>query len=376
MSTPSTDYFKPDHIRRRPSMYIGSTDEHGLHLMLFGMLYNILQEADAGWCDQVEVELQPGGGCRVTYNGRGIRVDEARESVILDPWLTPTSHRWYAWMLRCVCALSEECVVDLSSDGRRWCQVFLQGIPLDSVSEVSGVCLGSTTIGFRPDRTIFQPGSMFNFDRVADRLRQACYLMRGLTIRLLDSRGPGKLQQTFGPKVDIRHFVRHLNRKSDPVHSPVVYIHREAGQQKLQLAMQWVQEDANQIHTFANFSQTIHGGTHLDGLNRSLTRLLKRYGRDHGIFGDESLTLDDSTRGLTAVLSIRVDEPILGGSFASILQNPEMTPFVRKAIHSQFAFYLERHPDAARAICERVLTSYRARQQAMMNRRRRREAAE
>ncbi len=363
-------------VRRRPGMYIGSTGPRGLHHLVYELVDNSVDEALAGYCDRVEITLHPDGSCTVSDNGRGIPVsamaDQGGKSA-LEVVLTvlhaggkfggegyKVSGGLHGVGSSVVNALSESLHAQVRRDGGAFEQRYEIGVPLGPIERVGDASDTGTTISFLPDPSIFEEPD-FDFDTLAQRLRETAFLTKGLLVRLVDRRGEGR-EVEFHYEGGIQDFVRHLNESRDPVHRDVVYLEQES-EASLEVALQWTAAYSESVYTFANNINTHEGGSHLTGFRTALTRTLNDYARAKGLLKekDENLEGPDTREGLTAIISVKLREPQFEGQTKTKLGNSEITGFVNAAVTQRLAEYLEEHPAEARAICGKAINASQAR---------------
>jgi DNA gyrase subunit B len=364
-------------VRRRPGMYIGSTGPRGLHHLIYEAVDNSVDEALAGFGDLVEVTLNPDGSCTVSDNGRGIPVatmaDQGGRSA-LEVVMTvlhaggkfggggyKVSGGLHGVGISVVNALSESMHARVMRNGAIWEQRFALGVPLGPIERVGDTDETGTTQTFLPDPNIFEEPD-FDFDTLAQRLRETAFLTRGLRVRLIDRRGEGR-EVEFHFEGGIRDFVGHLNEARDPVHREVIYLEAEGPEGNLEVALQWTGAYSEAIYTFANNINTGEGGTHLTGFRTALTRTINDYARAKGLLKDKDDNLEgpDTREGLTAIISVKLREPQFEGQTKTKLGNSEITGFVNGAVTQRLAEYLEEHPTEARAICHKAIGASQAR---------------
>jgi DNA gyrase subunit B len=364
-------------VRRRPGMYIGSTGPRGLHHLVYELVDNSVDEALAGYCDRVEITLHPDGSCTVADNGRGIPVsamaDQGGKSA-LEVVLTvlhaggkfggegyKVSGGLHGVGSSVVNALSEWLLAEVHRDGGAFEQRYEIGVPLGPIERVRDASDTGTTITFLPDPNIFEEPD-FDFDTLAQRLRETAFLTKGLLVRLVDRRGEGG-EVEFHYEGGIQDFVRHLNETRDPVHRDVVYLESEGHEATLEVALQWTAAYSESVYTFANNINTHEGGSHLTGFRTALTRTLNDYARAKGLLKekDDNLEGPDTREGLTAIVSVKLREPQFEGQTKTKLGNSEITGFVNAAVTQRLAEYMEEHPTEARAICGKAINASQAR---------------
>ncbi len=365
-------------VRRRPGMYIGSTDQRGLHHLIYEIVDNSIDEAMAGFCDRIEVVIHSDNRVTVSDNGRGIPVEihPATSISALETVLT-TLHAGakFGGQTYKVCgglhgvgasvvnALSSWLQAEVRRDGRLYRQEFSRGIPLDGVREIGEVKSTGTTISFLPDKEIF-PKINYDFDSLAQRFREMAYLNRGVWIRFRDERQDREVNFYF--EGGLVSFVRQLNRKRQVLHQQPIYISKLVNSTSIEVALQYNEGFSDSTYAFANCINTIDGGTHLTGFRAALTRVLNDYAREHKLLkgSDSNLTGDDVREGLTAVLSVKLLEPQFEGQTKTRLGNPELKNMVESVVVEGLRDWLEEHPQEARRILEKCLTTARAREAA------------
>jgi len=365
-------------VRRRPGMYIGSTDHVGLHHLIFEIVYNSIDEAMAGWCSSIDVRILEGGKVRVEDNGRGIPVDIHPQTGVsaLETVMTilhagakfggkayRVSSGLHGVGASVVNALSSWMKVVSEREGVRYVQEYTCGIPQGPVKP-DGPAQGNGTITeFIPDRSIFGDWD-YDFDYVAQRLRELAYLQPNVQISIHDDR-TGQ-DSAFYFEGGIASFVRYLNRSRVQIHPSVIYMSQQVDSTSVEVAMQYNDGYNELIVSFANCANTIDGGSHLTGFRSALTRVLNDF--VHKIKQDKNSDLnllgEDVRGGLTAVVSVRLNEPQFEGQTKGRLGNPETRGYVESVVAEQLTFYLEQHPNEARAIIEKCLTSAKAREAA------------
>lgn len=365
-------------VRRRPGMYIGSTDQRGLHHLIFEIVYNSVDEAIAGHCDRVQVTLCQGGKVRVEDNGRGIPVDthpdtgtSALETVMtmLHAGAKFGGHTYrvssglHGVGAAVVNALSSWMKVESKRGGVRYCQEYLCGVPQGPVAPDGEADETGITVTFIPDVSIF--GDLdYDFDFLAQHLRELAYLQPKLEIGIHDERTDQEMVFYF--EGGIASLVRHLNRDKQVVCPSVIYMGKEVEGNWVDVALQYNDGYNELILSFANCANTTDGGTHLTGFRSALTRVLND--SLHKIRGDKNNELglqgEDVRGGLTAVVSVKINEPQFEGQTKAKLGNPEARSQVESVVVEQLSFYLEQHPNEAKAILEKCLTAAKAREAA------------
>ena len=362
-------------------MYIGSTGTRGLHHLVYEVVDNAVDEAMAGYCDRITVELLADGGCKVADNGRGIPVDKVKgeNKAAVEVVLTTlhaggkfegkgyqVSGGLHGVGVSVVNALSERLDVEVVRDGKLWQQSYERGRPLKPLRAVKPAKRTGTTVTFWPDPEIFTEEREFRFDTLAQRLREMAFLNKGLEIKLTDSRIEPVQQEVFRYTGGIIDFVKHLNTSREDVHKRVAYFEAKADKHEVEVAMQWNTGFNESVFTFANNINTHEGGMHEEGFRRSLTRVITSYARSKGILKekDDALIGEDCREGLTAILSVKLRDPQFEGQTKTKLGNTEIRSFVETSMNQRLAEFMEEHPGDARAICNKVISAQRARLEA------------
>jgi DNA gyrase subunit B len=367
-------------VRRRPGMYIGSTDQRGLHHLIYEIAYNSIDEAMAGCCDRITVTLKADKSVSVTDNGRGIPVDihpttklSALETVMtvlhagakFGGKTYAVSGGLHGVGASVVNALSEWCTVDVRLNGKIHHQEYQRGVPVAPVKVIgeAGDDDTGTTTTFLPDKQIFNEIS-YDFDTVSERLREMAYLNKGVEITLIDEEHDR--EKTFYFEGGITGFVRHLNRNRTVRHLVPIYITRSVNSTTIEVSIQYNDGFSESAFSFANCVNTIDGGTHLTGFRSALTRALNDYAKKNKLIkeDDPNLTGEDVREGLTAIISVKLAEPQFEGQTKGKLGNIEVKSQVESAVNEGLALYLEEHPDDAKKIIEKCTTAAKAREAA------------
>ncbi len=365
-------------IRRRPGMYIGSTDQRGLHHLAYEIVYNSIDEAMAGCCSKINVTLQEDGAVRVEDDGRGIPVDihpstnlSALETVMtilhagakFGGKTYQVSGGLHGVGASVVNALSSWLKVSVKRDGKVYYQEYEQGIPQGEVTEIGQANGTGTTITFLADEEIFGQ-ARYDFNILSERMREMAYLNKGLEIFIQDERKDTEL--TFYFDGGITSFVRHLNRNRTVRHHQPIYISKAVNGTIVEAALQYNDGFSESIFSFANCVNTIDGGTHLTGFRSALTRALNDYARKNKFIkeDDPNLSGDDVREGLTGVISVKITEPQFEGQTKAKLGNPEVKGAVESVVGEGLTLYFEEHPDDIKKIIEKCLLSARAREAA------------
>ncbi len=370
-----------DPVRQRPGMYIGTTGIRGLHHLVYEVVDNAVDEAMAGYCDKITVELLADGACRVSDNGRGIPVDtmKGERKPAAEVVLTTlhaggkfgdkgyqVSGGLHGVGVSVVNALSERLELQVVRDGKQWYQEYKRGKPLAKLKAVKPAKRTGTTITFWPDPQVFTEDREFKFDTLAQRMREMAFLNKGLEIRLIDERVEPAQQETFRYTGGIVDFVKHLNQTREPVHNRVIYFEAKGDSHELEVAMQWTTQFNESIFTFANNINTHEGGMHEEGFRKSLTKVIASYARAKQILKekDDALIGEDCREGLTAIISVKVRNPQFEGQTKTKLGNTEIRSFVEREMNRRFSDFMEEHPGDARGICNKIVSAQRARMEA------------
>jgi DNA gyrase subunit B len=365
-------------VRKRPGMYIGSTDVRGLHHLVWEVVDNSIDEAMAGHATRIDVTITADGSLRVVDDGRGVPVGRhATGKDALEVVHTvlhaggkfggsgyKVSGGLHGVGVSVVNALSEWLRVESARDGAVWAQEYARGKPTTSVTRVGpqGDRRGTATV-FRADPEVFET-TEFSFDTIAQRMRESAYLNKGLWIRLADERTDR--ERSFYFEGGLMSFVRHLNRNKDILHDRPIYVDRLDGTTRIEVALQYNDSFTENVYAFANNINTIDGGTHLTGFRTALTRSLNEFARKSGILkdADGNLSGEDVRDGLTAVISVKLPNPEFEGQTKGKLGNAFVTPQVAAAVADGISQYLDENPADARRIVEQCLRSARAREAA------------
>lgn len=368
-----------DPVRKRPGMYIGSTDERGLHHLVTEVVDNSIDEALAGYCDKIIVSIEKDGSCKVIDNGRGIptgiipKEGKSAVEVVLTKLHAggkfggsgyKISGGLHGVGVSCVNALSEWLEATVYQNGKIYKQIFNRGIARRPLQEVGTTDRTGTTIQFYPDPEIFETLD-FNYDTMKIRLRELAYLNRGLTIQLIDRREEPARDETFHYEGGIVQFVESLNKNKETVFPEVIYFDESYENGEVEIAMQYNDSYSETIFAFANNINTEEGGTHLEGFKNSLTKIINDYGKNNNILkGDEKLSGDDVREGLTAVISVKLTNPQFEGQTKTKLGNSEMRTVVAKAMAEGLGSYLEEHPKEAKDLIMKGVLAQKAREAA------------
>ena len=394
-------------VRKRPGMYIGSTNERGLHHLVWEVVDNSVDEAMAGYADKVEVTILADGGIEVIDNGRGIPVEmhpsgaptvqvvmtQLHAGGKFDSESYAVSGGLHGVGISVVNALSTRVEADIKRDGKHWYQNFTNAIPEELVA--GGPAEGTgTNVRFWPDPEVFET-TVFSFELIARRLQEMAFLNKGLTITLTDKRASEEeieletlaeeiaegdpettveaadekavkkkeKKKTFYYPNGLQDYVEHLNKSKTAIHPTIISLEVKGENLEVEVAMQWNSGYAQSVHTFANTINTIEGGTHEEGFRAALTSLMNKYAREHKLLKEkeQNLTGDDCREGLAAVISVRVGEPQFEGQTKTKLGNSEVRGFVQKAINEHVSDWLDANPAEAKVIINKAVSSAHAR---------------
>lgn len=365
-------------VRRRPSMYIGSTGSRGLHHLVYEAVDNSIDEAMAGFCDHIKVIIEKDGSVMVEDNGRGIPVDihEKEKRSALEVVMTKlhaggkfggegykVSGGLHGVGISVVNALSLWMKAEVCRDGKLYRQTYKRGKPDAPVQEAGPAEDFGTRITFYPDPEIFE-STEFSMEVLAARLRELAFLNQGVRIELRDE-GADKAV-TFHYEGGIVSFVKHLNKTKDPIHNEVIYIKKIVDDNIIEVALQYNNGYMENVFSFANNINTLEGGTHLSGFRAALTRTLNDYARKTNLLkeNDPSLSGEDVREGLAAVISVKLRFPQFEGQTKTKLGNSEMRGLVESIVSEGLAEFLEENPSTGRKIVEKSVTALRAREAA------------
>ncbi len=391
-----------DAVRKRPGMYIGSTGERGLHHLVYEVVDNSVDEAMAGYADHITVVLLPGGGVRVTDNGRGIPVDlhpvEGKPAVEVVLTVLHAGGKFggggYAVSgglhgvgVSVVNALSRELEVVVNRDGFQWFQTYRSGVPMAPLRKGEPVTESGTSVTFWADTEIFET-TRYDFDILARRFQEMAFLNKGLTLTLIDERQQPAAAAAptvdSAPEIDedvpeldiedqdedaerrvtyhyaggISDFVRHLNTSRGGLHSGIIHFETEDAEKGIaaEVAMQWSSSFTESVYTFANTINTTEGGTHEEGFRSALTSLVNKYARDWGIIKEKepNLSGDDIREGLTAIVSVKLHEPQFEGQTKTKLGNTEAKAFVQRVTNECLGDWFDRNPAEGKEIARKA----------------------
>ena len=364
-------------VRKRPGMYIGSTGERGLHHLVWEIVDNSIDEALAGFCDEIKVSINTDGGITVEDNGRGIPVgiQEKMGRPAVEVILTvlhaggkfggggyKVSGGLHGVGASVVNALSKELWVKVFLKGKIYFQKYAYGVPQSDLEIIGDTDRNGTTIHFVPDPGIFTESTVYQFDILAKRIKELAFLNRGLKITLEDEREDGK-KKSFHYEGGIKSFVKDLNKSKDVLHEDPIYVEGEKDGISVEVAMQYNDGFTSQIYSYANNIHTHEGGTHEYGFKTALTRVINDYARKNQIFkeNDPNLIGDDVREGLTAIISVKHPDPQFEGQTKTKLGNTEARTITESLFGEKFTRFLLENPETARKVVEKGLMASRAR---------------
>jgi len=368
-------------VRRRPGMYIGSTDVRGLHHLVTEVVDNSIDEAMAGYCTSIEVVIHPDNSVTVTDDGRGIPVDIHQKTgkSALEVALTilhaggkfggsgySVSGGLHGVGLSCVNALSTWLKAEIHRDGKVWKQDYHMGKPdadVKAVQDWDGHT--GTIISFLPDADVFDEVN-FQFDIMADRLRELAFLNRGIRITAIDERQQPKVERHYYYEGGIDSYVEHINKNKEPLHPAPIHmetrrVEEERETASVEIAMQYNGGYSENIYTFANNISTTEGGSHLVGFKSALTRVVNDYAKRYNLLKGAELSGEDIREGLTAIISVKLVEPQFEGQTKTKLGNADIRPLVETCVTNGLGAFLEENPGIAKSLVEKCVTAARAR---------------
>ena len=362
-------------VKQNPAMYVGSTDERGLHHLVYEVVDNSVDEALAGYCTKIQVSLNNDGSVTVTDNGRGIPVaihkkyNKSGVEIVMttlhaggkfDNQAYKVSGGLHGVGVSCVNALSKWLEVKVRRNGREYYQKYDHGVTVAPLKETGKSEEIGTTIKFLPDPEIFETVD-FKYETITIRLKEQAFLNAGLRIEIINER-KGK-SETFKYDGGIREFVQHINRNKTPLHPNPIYLKAEKKDVEVEIAIQYTDGYTENIFTFANNINTHEGGTHLSGFKGALTRVLNDYGRKNKLFDNEDFSLsgEDCREGITTVISCKVRLPQFEGQTKTKLGNSEVRGIVESLTNEKLSEFFEENPTVSKIILDKAITASRAR---------------
>lgn len=371
-----------EHVRMRPSMYIGDIGVRGLHHLVYEVIDNSIDEALAGHCDTIEVWINTDNSVTVKDNGRGIPVDlhkkegvSALEVVMtkigaggkFDKDSYKVSGGLHGVGVSCVNALSERLRAVVYRDGKIWEQEYERGKSLYPVRSIGETTERGTLVTFTPDAEIFKQTREYNYDTLASRLRELAYLNKGIAIYLTDQRETDESgehpREKFHSEEGLKEFIKYLDSNRVPLIADVIFMEGEKNDIPVEVAMIYNTSFSENLHSYVNNINTHEGGTHLSGFRRGLTTTLKKYADASGLLDKLKFEIsgDDFREGLTAIISVKVAEPQFEGQTKTKLGNRDVTAAVSQAVSEMLENYLEEHPNDAKTIVQKVILAATAR---------------
>ena len=370
-----------EHVRKRPSMYIGDVGLRGLHHLVYEVVDNSIDEAMAGHCDQISVIINENDSISVEDNGRGIPVGMHKKEGVsaLEVVMTKigaggkfdkdsykVSGGLHGVGVSVVNALSDHLTAVVHRDGKVWQQEYEKGKTLYPVKEVGKTDKTGTIVTFKPDLSIFKDVEKYSYETLANRLRELSYLNKGIKISLTDKRKKVEgdfLNEEFYSEEGLKEFIKFLDENREPLIPEVIAIEGEKNNIPVEVAMIYNSSFNENIHSYVNNINTHEGGTHLSGFRRGLTSTLKKYAESSGLLDKVKVEIsgDDFREGLTAIISVKVAEPQFEGQTKTKLGNKEVTSAVSQAVSEMLENYLEEHPAEAKIIVDKVVLAAQAR---------------
>ena len=370
-------------VRKRPGMYIGSTSARGLHHLVYEIVDNAVDEALAGYCDTIDVTINQDNSITVIDNGRGIPVGINHKAGIPAVEVVFTilhaggkfggggykvSGGLHGVGASVVNALSDWLEVEICQEGKVYRQRYEKGKTIYTL-KVVGECdpeKTGTKVTFKPDATIFQETTVYEFDILKQRLREMAFLTRGLRIILRDVREENPQEKVFHYEGGIKEFVTYLNKSKSPLYENVMYFEGSKNNVYVEVAMQHNDSYTESVYSFVNNINTPEGGTHLVGFRNAITKTFNDYARNNKLLRDNeaNLTGEDIREGLTAIVSVKIEDPQFEGQTKQKLGNSEARGAVDSVISEQLTYYLEQNPSIAKTICEKSILAQRAREAA------------
>lgn len=364
-------------VRKRPGMYVGSKGSRGLHHLVYEVVDNSIDEALAGFCKNIMVIIHPDNQVSVFDDGRGIPVEmmEKYGRTALEVVLTTlhaggkfdnrsykVSGGLHGVGLSVVNALSEKLWVEVRRDGKIFRQEYERGNSISKLRVCGDTTTHGTIIKFKPDPEVFEELD-FNFDMIAQHMREMAFLTRGLKITIEDQRAERERTESFQYNGGVVDFAKYLTSKKEPLFKNVIFIEGSDGEDQCEIAITYTNSYVENIFTFANNINTHEGGTHLVGFKTAITRTVNDYARSKGLLKekDENLIGEDIREGLIAIVSVRLREPQFEGQTKTKLGNSEIKGFVESIVNTKFGEYLEEHPKEARLIVSKALVAASAR---------------
>ena len=371
-----------EHVRMRPSMYIGDVGSRGLHHLVYEVVDNSIDEAMAGHCDRISVTINEDNSVTTEDNGRGIPVGMHKKEGVsaLEVVMTKigaggkfdkdsykVSGGLHGVGVSCVNALSEKLTATVHRDGKIYAQEYQRGKSVEPVKEIGKSDKNGTIVTFLPDKTIFKDINTYSYDILATRLRELSFLNKGITITITDMRNKDDkgnfVNEEFHSKEGLVEFIKFLDETREPIMKDVIAFEGEKNGVPVEVAMIYNTSYSENLHSYVNNINTHEGGTHLSGFRRGLTHTLKKYSESSGMLDKLKFDIagDDFREGLTAIISVKVAEPQFEGQTKTKLGNKEVSSSVSQAVSEMLRDYLEEHPDDAKIIVQKVILAAQAR---------------
>ncbi|WP_287155041.1 DNA topoisomerase (ATP-hydrolyzing) subunit B [Candidatus Solincola tengchongensis] len=364
-------------VRKRPSMYIGSTGPRGLHHLVYEVVDNSIDECLAGYCNNIWITIHRDNSITVIDDGRGIPVGimEKQQRPAAEVVLTTlhaggkfggkvykVSGGLHGVGVSVVNALSKWLILEVGRDGKVYQQRYEKGVPTTELQVVGETRRTGTIIRFSPDPEIFETVE-FDFETIAQRMREMAFLNRGLRIEIRDERKEPPEEVVYKYEGGIIDFIKHVNSSKEPLHNKIIYMSSEQEEAQVEIAMQFNKGYVENIYTFANNINTHEGGTHLAGFKSALTRVINDYARKKGFLKekDPNLIGEDVREGLAAIISVKLKEPQFEGQTKTKLGNTDIKGFVESTVNTKLSEWLEENPAEARAIVNKVIGASKAR---------------
>ena len=371
-----------EHVRMRPSMYIGDIGLRGLHHLVYEVVDNSIDESLAGHCDEINVTINEDNSITPCDNGRGIPIGMHKKEGVsaLEVVMTKigaggkfdkdsykVSGGLHGVGVSCVNALSETLIAKVYRDGKIWQQEYTRGKPKAPVRSIGNTDQRGTEVTFKPDHEIFKQTLEFNFETLSLRMRELSYLNKGIKITILDKRKKNDkgdyISETFKSKEGLKEFIHYLDENRESIIGNVISIEGEKNIDPVEVAIIYNTSFTENLHSYVNNINTHEGGTHLSGFRRGLTTTLKRYAENSGLLDKLKFEIsgDDFREGLTAIISVKVAEPQFEGQTKTKLGNREVTSAVSQAVSEMLENYLEENPSDAKTIVDKVILAAQAR---------------
>ena len=371
-----------EHVRKRPSMYIGDISTRGLHHLVYEVVDNSIDEAMAGYCSEISIQINTDKSISIEDNGRGIPVGihkkegvSALEVVMtkigaggkFDKDSYKVSGGLHGVGVSVVNALSEVLTANVYRDGKEYQQIYKKGKPDSKVKEIGKSDKKGTLITFKPDKAIFKEVIDFEYDILSNRMRELSFLNKGITISITDNREEtkkgDKKSETFHSKEGLSEFIKYIDKSREPIISNIIKMEGEKNNIPVEVAMIYNSSFSENLHSYVNNINTHEGGTHLSGFRRGLTHTLKKYADSSGLTDKLKFDIsgDDFREGLTAVISVKVAEPQFEGQTKTKLGNREVSSAVSQAVSKMLENYLEENPDDSKIIIQKVVLAAQAR---------------